>query len=104
MMTGALLGGASVQQAARLQAIIMFMISACTALASITSTLFALSIVVDGEARIRSERVDPREAGIWRARNKAFDAVRHSMKAAWVRIRQGRGAQEESSERAPLLG
>ncbi|KAK7466060.1 hypothetical protein VKT23_004784 [Stygiomarasmius scandens] len=57
MMTGAILGGSSVQQAAKLQMIIMFMISASTALASICASTYALSIMVDEEHRIRGERI-----------------------------------------------
>jgi hypothetical protein len=104
MMTGALLGGASVQQAARLQMVIMFMISACTALASITSTLLALGVVVDGEARVRSERVDPRKAAVWRARDHAFGALVDAAKATWTRLRHRRGGTEDDGERARLLG
>ena len=46
MMTGAILGGSSVEQAARLQMVIMFMISSCTALSSIVTTILALGVVV----------------------------------------------------------
>ncbi|KAJ7592680.1 UPF0014 family [Mycena floridula] len=60
MMTGAVLGGSPVDQAAKLQMIIIFMISASTALASIGTTLFAISTVVDNEHRIRTDRMDSR--------------------------------------------
>ncbi|KAL0953125.1 hypothetical protein HGRIS_004394 [Hohenbuehelia grisea] len=71
MMTGAILGGASVERAARLQMIIIFMITAATALAALVSTVFALGIVVDGEHRVRTDRIDTREHVVWRARDKA---------------------------------
>lgn len=64
MMTGALLGGASVQQAAKLQMIIMFMIVASTTLASVFTALAAVLIVVDDEHRIRSERIVGRSGGL----------------------------------------
>ncbi|EEB95932.1 hypothetical protein MPER_05022, partial [Moniliophthora perniciosa FA553] len=51
MMTGAILGGADVEQAAKLQMVIMFMISASTALASIISALWSVSVGIDGEHR-----------------------------------------------------
>ena len=57
MMTGAILGGSSVQQAAKLQMIIMFLISASTVLASICSSGYAISIVVDQHHRIRQDRI-----------------------------------------------
>ena len=75
MMTGAILGGSSVEQAAKLQMIIMFMISASTALAAITTTVIVLSVVVDSEHRVRLDRVDAREHAIWRARNWVFAQI-----------------------------
>ncbi|KDN50631.1 hypothetical protein RSAG8_01129, partial [Rhizoctonia solani AG-8 WAC10335] len=52
MMTGAILGGASVDQAAKLQMVIMFMINA-----SIVGMFSALYRAVDDCARIRSDRI-----------------------------------------------
>ncbi|KAF9236692.1 hypothetical protein BU15DRAFT_89001 [Melanogaster broomeanus] len=46
MMTGAILGGASVDQAAKLQMVIMFMISASTGIAAIAITVITLGVVV----------------------------------------------------------
>jgi hypothetical protein len=69
MMTGAILGGSSVEQAARLQMIIMFMIAASTALASIVTTIMALGVVVDANHRVRSDRIDGRDHTIYRAWN-----------------------------------
>ncbi|KAF4579399.1 hypothetical protein EYR36_001209 [Pleurotus pulmonarius] len=68
MMTGAILGGASVEYAARLQMVIVFMISASTTLAAIGATGAALAVVVDGEHRIREDRVDGRPHFVYRAR------------------------------------
>lgn len=68
-MTGAILGGSSVSQASKLQMIIMFMISASAALASIATTVCALATVVDNEHRVRPDRVDNRPHIIWRARH-----------------------------------
>jgi len=73
MMTGAILGGSSVEQAAKLQMVIMFMISAATALASIVTTVLCLGMVVDGEHRVRSDRVDSRAHMVWRARSWLVD-------------------------------
>ncbi|KAF8954400.1 ABC transporter-like protein [Flammula alnicola] len=57
MMTGAILGGSSVQQAAKLQMIIMFMITASTTLASVFTTFAAISVVVDQDHRVRGDRI-----------------------------------------------
>ena len=64
MMTGAILGGSSVQQAAKLQMIIMFMITASTTLASIFVTIAAVIISVDSEHRVRSERIVKNTTGV----------------------------------------
>lgn len=86
MMTGAILGGSSVQQAARLQMVIMFMISSCTAHSSIVTTVLALSIVVDGEHRVRTDRIDNRPHAIWRARNWLVEKIATGLKDIWHKI------------------
>lgn len=83
MMTGAILGGSSVEQAAKLQMVIMFMISSSTALASIVTTILSLAVVVDGEHRVRSDRVDIREHAIYRARNWLFGKILNGL---WIAI------------------
>jgi hypothetical protein len=109
MMTGAILGGSSVQQAARLQMVIMFMISSCTALASITTTVFALSVVVDNEHRVRTDRIDNRPHAVYRARDWALgrivDGIKKVGKNIW-RVVRGRQNEEDGSqrERERLLG
>lgn len=82
MMTGAILGGASVEQAARLQMVIMFMIAASTALASIAATMLTLSVVIDAEDRVRMEEIDDRRHAVWRARNAAISKVAEGLRAA----------------------
>lgn len=94
MMTGAILGGSSVQQAARLQMVIMFMISASAALASIAITLFTLLVVVDSEHRIRSERIDKHDHFVWRARDRAISRVMHSVKGLVLKMRTNARAKE----------
>jgi len=69
MMTGAILGGSPVQQAAKLQMIIMFMIAASTVLASVFITLVAISVVVDIQHRIRSDLIDDRTHAIYRVKD-----------------------------------
>ncbi|KAH8976575.1 hypothetical protein EDB86DRAFT_2967439 [Lactarius hatsudake] len=111
MMSGAILGGADVQQAARLQMIIMFMIAASSALACIVATFLALSVCVDSEHRIRSERIDKRSGHALR-RTKSGDVgdIAGAACRAWTRLAGcwkhhrtdvGNG---NAGEHAPLLG
>ena len=110
MMTGAILGGSSVQQAARLQMVIMFMISSSTALASIVTTVLALSVVVDNEHRVRSDRIDIRPHAVWRARSYLVARMIEAIKPTFTRFKnklsrrkdQDEGEQGEDTER--LLG
>ncbi|KAG1895411.1 uncharacterized protein F5891DRAFT_1058202 [Suillus fuscotomentosus] len=106
MMTGAILGGSSVQQAARLQMVIMFMISASTALATIITTVTTLAIVVDNEDRLRPDRVDVRDHPVWRARNwlfsRAVDGVKHTVRSCRGLARKDR--QNGVAETDRLLG
>ncbi|ODN96478.1 hypothetical protein L198_04192 [Cryptococcus wingfieldii CBS 7118] len=71
MMTGAIVGGKSVEQAARLQMIIMFMISASSALCTLIALFFSLSTLVDGCVRIRSDRLTSEAPLLYRWRNEA---------------------------------
>ena len=65
-MTGAILGGASVHQAAKLQMIIMFMLAASVVMASVFITFTTIIIVVDQEHRIRSDRIYDKKPVIYR--------------------------------------
>jgi hypothetical protein len=68
-MTGAILGGSSVHQAAKLQMIIMFMITAATVLALIFITFAVVIVVVDQEHRIRSDRIDDKRPIVYRVKD-----------------------------------
>lgn len=110
MMTGAILGGSSVQQAARLQMVIMFMIAASGALASMAVTVMALGVIVDGEHRVRPDRIDARAHAIWRGRNWVIGKMKEGVKDVGEKILRlvGRGKEKEgengTSERDGLLG
>ena len=84
IMTGAILGGADVNQAARLQMIIAFMISASTVLSCIMVTLFTLYVCVDSEHRIRSDRIHTHPHTFHGASSYAIRAVVGSVRRAWV--------------------
>jgi len=118
MMTGAILGGADVKQAARLQMIIMFMISASSALACIVATLLTLYVCIDSEHRIRGDRIDTRRQAWLRAGSGTIRAVVRAARRAWIltvgwmkqtlreEVTLGNGtgySVDRRSERAPLL-
>jgi len=87
MMTGSILGGSSVTQAARLQMVIIFMLSASITLASIIATVIALSIVVDSEHRIRVDKIDSSTFAIWRARKAFTDLAERWVSSGWSVVR-----------------
>ncbi|KAJ1724055.1 hypothetical protein LPJ53_001629 [Coemansia erecta] len=58
VMTGWILGGADVLQAARYQQIILFMISASTASSSLLCVVFCASVLVDKASRLRLELLE----------------------------------------------
>ncbi|KAJ1956627.1 hypothetical protein EC988_001248 [Linderina pennispora] len=57
MMSGQILGGADVLDAARYQQVIMFMIAASTSLGVVLATIAIAYIVVDAEPKLRTEKV-----------------------------------------------
>ena len=105
MMTGAILGGSSVEQAARLQMVIMFMISSSTALSSIVTTVLALGVVVDMDHRVRSDRIDNRQHAIWRGRDWLVEKVIDQAKSAGRKVKSIlQKPPTPGDEREPLLG
>ncbi len=100
MMTGAILGGSSVQQAAKMQMIIMFMISASTGLASIFTTAYAISVVVDDEHRIRTDRIYSEPLALWKARSALIEHMHGPVQRGYLwargwRSHMGNAAQGE---------
>ncbi|TFY50903.1 hypothetical protein EVG20_g11266, partial [Dentipellis fragilis] len=105
MMTGAILGGSSVQQAARLQMVIMFMISSASTLSCIITTVFAFVIVLDREHRIRQDRIDTRIHAVWRARDWVVRSVVYAVKSAcwhvWGKVRKEKREDEGEEDGLP---
>ncbi|KAJ3548033.1 hypothetical protein NMY22_g1418 [Coprinellus aureogranulatus] len=106
MMTGAILGGSSVHQAAKLQMIIIFMITASTTLASMLTTFSAMLVAVDAEHRIRGDRIIDQSSGI-------TERVAFELKAFWPWLKglfkstAGKiklSTDDTNSERQRLLG
>lgn len=109
MMTGAILGGSSVEQAARLQMVIMFMISSSAALSSIIVTALTLGIVVDSEHRVRIDRIDTRQHAVWRARSWVVDKIVEGAKTTGTKVAHvfnfGKNEDDvQDGERQQLLG
>ena len=100
MMTGAILGGSSVQQAAKLQMIIMFMITASTTLASVFITFTAIFVLVDREYRVRLDRIET-NGKYW------FNVQQWNLKkfVKWFNDfrRRSNRHDESNSEREPLI-
>lgn len=98
------------QQAARLQMIIMFMIAASSALSCIIATFFALSVCVDSEHRIRSDRIESPPHLLRDAGSDALQAIVGATRSTWARLVEKVKQPQDSSirgtdsERTPLLG
>ena len=107
-MTGALLGGADVAQAARLQMVIMFLICGSSVLAAVACTIACLSIVIDTQARVRLDRVDSRPHVVWRARRwvvaRVVDGLAGARDAVTALMKRGAAGDVEEEESGPLLG
>ncbi|KAG6837244.1 hypothetical protein H0H93_012639 [Arthromyces matolae] len=92
MMTGALLGGASVDQAAYLQIIIMFMISSATALASFFATISVIIVTVDSEHRVRPDRINDKAFALWRARSWVLKQIVSMVEDLYAKMKNKKGA------------
>ena len=106
MMTGAILGGASVHQAAKLQMIIMFMITAATVLASVFITFTAIIMVVDEHHRIRSDRIDDKKPVIYRVKDWNVGELSASLSKSFTsnwRTRKSRNGESDLEENESLL-
>ena len=86
MMTGAILGGASISQAVRYQQIIMFLISATTTLAVTLTCVICMILCLDGTHRLRPDRVSGQKPWMWRWRDNAAMAVWRGAKRAWKMV------------------
>jgi hypothetical protein len=75
MMTRAILDGSDVQQAARLQIVIAFMIAASNALSCIIATLLVLRLCVDSEYRVRGDCIDTRPHVFCRVCSSAIEPI-----------------------------
>lgn len=109
MMTRAILDGSDVEQAARLQMIIMFMISASSALSCIVATHLVLRVCVDSEHRIRSDCIDTRPHALRRACDEIVQAAVSVARRKWAlaidstkcHVQEGEGIGNGSHANSP---
>jgi len=87
-MTGSILGGASVDQAAKLQMVIMFMISAASALAAITCTVITLMVTVDSEHRVRNDLIQTDKHAVWKGRDRMIKSIMGGFRNVMARLFQ----------------
>ena len=102
-MTGAILGGSSVHQAAKLQMIIMFMIAASAVLASVSITYAAIIMVVDQEHRNRSDRIYKNKPVIYRVKVRELLASLSRSFNSWTIKSQTAGGELDLEENEKLL-
>ena len=107
-MTGAILGGASVHQAAKLQMIIMFMITAATVMASVFITFTAVMMVVDQQHRVRTDRIDDKKPVIYRVKDWNVGELSASLSKSfnWRTAKKSRiagGVESDLEENQSLL-
>lgn len=113
MMIRTILGGTDVEQAAKLQMIITFMMAASTALSCIIAVYFGLWICVDSEHHIRRNCIDTRPHVVRRAFNSVTLVIINVVGDVWnltmicvERLIQRRARMDNaasSSEHSPLL-
>ena len=82
MMTGAILGGASISQAVKYQQIIMFLISATTTLAVTLSVVISLVVCIDGNHRLRPDRVSLEKAWTSKLRDSVISVCLRAFRIA----------------------
>ena len=103
MMTGALLRGSSVDQASKLQMIIMFMLTSATTMASVFTTIAVIVVTTDGEHQIRDNRIDGGIHALWQARDAAVKRITSLVKdlfgSSWKKYSR---VPNESEELSPL--
>nr|CAG8461154.1 14667_t:CDS:10 [Entrophospora candida] len=77
MMTGQIIGGAPIMDAVKYQQIIMFMISASTALGVLFSTFVCVFTCIDDHHRLRTERISNAKPWIYAQKDKLFEKTKN---------------------------
>ncbi|CAG8511577.1 1523_t:CDS:2, partial [Scutellospora calospora] len=79
MLTGQLIGGAPIMDAIKYQQIIMFMISASSALGVLMSTLVCVFICIDNSHRLRLERISDSKPWVYVIRDGLTSSIKHGI-------------------------
>ncbi|KAI9321758.1 hypothetical protein BX666DRAFT_1023604 [Dichotomocladium elegans] len=102
MMTGQILGGAPVMNAVRYQQIIMFLISASTALGVLLAVVACVRVIIDDKHRLRPERIVTGRASVVRDIKGLIVSAWRLVHRKLRYIRQGLRS-DEAAEHQPLL-
>ncbi|KAI9472416.1 MAG: hypothetical protein EXX96DRAFT_489590 [Benjaminiella poitrasii] len=111
MMTGQILGGAPVSNAVKYQQIIMFLISASTALGVLSAVVTCIRVLIDSRHRLRPEKIINGRASLRHdLKNFIVDAWRSLLHGlCYIKSRNkddhtyGDISNEESEQRRPLI-
>ncbi|RHZ50627.1 hypothetical protein Glove_494g15 [Diversispora epigaea] len=79
MMTGQIIGGAPIMDAVKYQQIIMFMISASSALGVLTTICVCVFTCIDGSHRLRTERITKSKPWIYAKKDDLISGIRNSL-------------------------
>ncbi|KAL0073129.1 hypothetical protein F4703DRAFT_1899754 [Phycomyces blakesleeanus] len=111
MMTGQILGGASVMNAVRYQQIIMFLISASTALGVLSAVVACIRVIIDSRHRLRPERIEEGRASLFQDIKGLFVGGWHMLgkvlcckrrKQEYKKV-EDNDEEDDQSQRRPLL-
>ncbi|GJJ72904.1 putative ABC transport system permease protein [Entomortierella parvispora] len=105
MMTGQLIAGASVLNAAKSQQIIMFLISGAAAFGTLSSVLICLRVCFDSSDRLRPERIIKTKSVIpkaWRDfAQRTSDRLGNALCCCWYKSSSSSPSVEEGGRRTP---
>ncbi|CAI2193313.1 14789_t:CDS:10 [Funneliformis geosporum] len=95
MMTGQIIGGAPIMVAVKYQQIIMFMISASTALGVLSSIVVCVFSCIDSSHRLRTERISSSKPWIFAKKDELLNIIRRGICFLWKRPKKV-NVEEES--------
>ncbi|CAG8466952.1 14878_t:CDS:2 [Funneliformis mosseae] len=95
MMTGQIISGAPIMVAVRYQQIIMFMISASTALGVLTSIIVCVFSCIDSSHRLRTDRISSSKPWIFAMKDELLNILRRGMFCLWKKPKKD-NLEEES--------
>ncbi|ORZ26043.1 hypothetical protein BCR42DRAFT_364662 [Absidia repens] len=114
MMSGSILGGAPIMNAVRYQQIIMFMISAATAMGVLGAVIVCITVIIDGHDRLRPEKIHNGRPSIFSDIKymcvKSYHGVKYLFCMCFKKHKtvddewdQDQGLHDDGEQRQPLL-